>query len=192
MEGKMRVEKAIIDLNGIIALNGITFAPYIFLASQLISKLRKSGGTMFRHQISTFGILVEYGYTDPVLLKASLIHDVPEDVKGFNLNLIRTADSDGESVLNLVLEVTKREGETKADFLKRINAEGSYNAKLLKCADRISNLIDLGYVTDSAFIERVLDETELYILPIAIQVDYEMYQEIISLMISRRKFIESN
>ena len=192
MKDLMRVEKSILDYEGLKALKEITFAPYIYLATKLISKVRRSGGTMFRHQISTFGILLEYGYTDSVLLKASLIHDAIEDLENFDRELIRNCDADGDAVLKLVLEVTKREGETKADFLKRINSEGSYNAKALKCSDRISNLIDLGYVTDKVFIERTCEETELYILPIAIQVDYEMYQEIISLILSRRKFLEIN
>ena len=89
-----------------------------------------------------------------------------------------------------MLEVTKREGEKKDEFLKRIINYGSQKAKLLKCADRISNMISLGFVTDSKFIERYCNETEFYILPIAIEVDYNMYQELISLIMTRRQFLE--
>lgn len=51
-------------------------------------------------------------------------------------------------------------------------------------------MTSLGFVTDEAFIERYCDETEYYILPIALEVDYNMYQELIDLIITRRKYLE--
>ena len=113
-----------------------------------------------------------------------------EDIPDFDESLIMNADADGKDVLSLVLEVTKRQGEKKDDFLKRIINFGSQKAKLLKCADRISNMISLGFVTDAKFIERYCNETEFYILPIAIEVDYNMYQELIKLIMTRRQYLE--
>ena len=46
-------------------------------------------------------------------------------------------------------------------------------------------MISLGFVTNPEFIERYCDETELYIFPIALEVNFEMYQELIQLVISR-------
>lgn len=178
------------DTDRMFQLSNISFAPYIQLSTMLIGKQRHAGGNMFRHQIDTMGILMDYGYIDSVLLKASVVHDTVEDIPNFDENLILNADSDGKDVLSLVLEVTKREGEKKDEFLKRIINYGSQKAKLLKCADRISNMISLGFVTDSKFIERYCNETEFYILPIAIEVDYNMYQELISLIMTRRQFLE--
>mgnify|MGYP007101873861 CR=1 FL=1 len=103
-----------------------------------------------------------------------------------------TIDSEGSAVRELILEVSKHEGEQKSDFLQRILTSGSPKAKVLKCADRISNMISLGYVTDCKFIERYCDETEYYILPIALEVDYNMYQELINLIITRRKYLEDS
>ncbi|MBQ3836461.1 MAG: hypothetical protein II814_04955, partial [Treponema sp.] len=65
-------------------------------------------------------------------------------------------------------------------------------AKILKTADRISNMISLGYVTDPKFIERYCDETEFFIFPIALEIDYNMYQELISLVMTRRKYLEDS
>ena len=178
------------DTDRMFQLSNISFAPYIQLSTMLIGKQRHAGGNMFRHQIDTMGILMDYGYIDSVLLKASVVHDTVEDIPDFDENLILNADSDGKDVLSLVLEVTKREGQKKDEFLKRIINYGSQKAKLLKCADRISNMISLGFVTDSKFIERYCNETEFYILPIAIEVDYNMYQELISLIMTRRQFLE--
>ncbi len=173
-------------------LKGIYLAPYMQLATALIGKRRHSGGNMFRHQIDTMGILIDYGYIDSVLLKASLIHDVVEDIPEFNRNLILEADAESGQVYELVLEVTKKEGQLKSEFLKHIIEHGSTKAKVLKCADRISNMISLGFVTSPEFIERYCDETEFFILPIALEVDYNMYQELIDLIITRRKYLEDS
>ena len=99
-------------------------------------------------------------------------------------------DEDGTEVLSLVREVTRREDENKKQFLCRILDEGSQKAKILKCADRISNMISLGYVTDPEFIERYCDETEYFLLPMSIQVDFNMYQELITLIMTRRRYLE--
>ncbi len=171
-------------------LSSIHFAPYIQLATALIGKARHAGGNMFRHQMDTFAILLDYGYIDPILLKASIIHDTIEDIPGFIPQLISNADEDGEEVLELVKEVTRKEDEDKKQFLLRILNEGSQKAKILKCADRVSNMISLGFVTDPKFIERYCDETEYFILPMAIQVDFPMYQELIDLIITRRRYLE--
>lgn len=61
------------------SLRKVILAPYITKATALIGVRRKSGSNMFRHQISTLGILLDYKMTDPVLLKASVIHDLFED-----------------------------------------------------------------------------------------------------------------
>jgi GTP pyrophosphokinase len=175
-----------------LVLKGIYLAPYMQIATVLIGKQRHAGGNMFRHQIDTMGILIDYGYIDSVLLKASVIHDVIEDVPEFNRNQILEIDSESGQVYDLVMEVTKQEGQLKSDYLKRIIEKGSHKAKVLKCADRISNMISLGFVTDPAFIERYCEETELYIFPIALEVNFEMYQELIKLVISRRQYLEDS
>ena len=188
---KMKTERPLkMNEEGLLQLKKINLAPYMQLATSLIGKARHAGGNMFRHQMDTLSILIDYGYIDPVLLKASLVHDTIEDIPGFDSDLIKNADEDGPEVLNLVLEVTKHEGEAKRDFLMRIITEGSQKAKVLKCADRISNMISLGYVTDSEFIDRYCNETEFFVLPIAIEVDYNMYHELINLIITRHKFLE--
>lgn len=171
-------------------LSDMRLAPFMQLATGLIGKARHAGGNMFRHQMDTLAILIDYGYIDPVLLKASIVHDTVEDIPGFDRNLIINADEDGQNVLDLVLEVTRREDEDKKQFLHRILDTGSQKAKVLKCADRISNMISLGYVTDPKFIERYCDETEFFLLPMALEIDFNMYQELINLIMTRRRYLE--
>ena len=178
------------DAQAMQQLADMRLAPYMQLATGLIGKERHAGGNMFRHQMDTLAILIDYGYIDSVLLKASIVHDTVEDIEGFDKNLIIHADSEGPDVLEIVLEVTRRQNEDKKQFLRRILDYGSQKAKILKCADRISNMISLGYVTDPEFIERYCDETEYFLLPMALEVDFNMYNELISLLMTRRRYLE--
>ncbi|MDR1787805.1 MAG: hypothetical protein LBR16_05075 [Treponema sp.] len=177
--------------NEMFSLGGMHLAPYIRLATNLIGKTREGGGNMFRHQLDTMSILIDYGHIDPVLLKASVVHDVLEDIPNFNHNLLLQNDFEGRAVYDLVVEVTRLPNESKPEFLSRILRDGSKNAKILKTADRISNMIALGFVVSYEFIGRYTEETARYILPIAAQVDAKMLQELESLVASRRKYLEA-
>ena len=168
-------------------LKSVYLAPYMQLATALIGKTREGGGNMFRHQLDTLAILIDYGYIDSVLLKASIVHDLIEDVPDFNRNLLLQIDFESSDVYNLVMEVTRFPGETKAEFLTRILETGSQRAKVLKVADRISNMISLGFVINYQFISRYTEETARYIYPIAGEVDKAMLAELQSLVESRRK-----
>ncbi len=177
------------DLDNMIRLKSMHLAPYIQMATALIGKRRRSGGNMFRHQLDTMAILMDYGYIDSVLLKASVIHDLHEDVPDFDRDLILEADEESPEVYKLVLEVTRRPIETKPEFLGRILEYGSHRAPVLKSADRISNMISLGYVTDVEFIRRYTDETEIHVYPIAALSDERMLSELKELVATRREYL---
>ena len=170
-------------------LKGIYLAPYMQLATALIGKNREGGGNMFRHQLDTMATLIDYDYIDSVLLKASVVHDLIEDVPDFSRNLLLSVDFESPAVYELVMEVTRYPGETKEEFLTRILKTGSYHAKVLKVADRISNMIALGFVINYHFISRYTEETARYVLPIAEEVDKAMLSELLSLVESRRKYL---
>ncbi|MDR1655701.1 MAG: hypothetical protein LBR96_06860 [Treponema sp.] len=172
-------------------LKGTHLAPYIQVATVLIGKTREGGGNMFRHQLDTMAILVDYGYIDSVLLKASIVHDVIEDIPDFNRNTLLNIDYESHQVYDLVLEVTRNPEETKPEFLTRIYETGSRNARILKVADRISNMISLGFVLNYDFIGRYTEETVSYIFPIAAGVDKAMLAELESLVNSRRKYLQA-
>jgi GTP pyrophosphokinase len=159
--------------------------PYIELAKHLIKKQRRGAGNMFRHQIETFAILLEFGYDNPVLLKAALIHDLFEDGEkvGFtHFEDILTTDHDGRAVYDLVNELTIRVEngieEPKTIFLHRIMTSGSQLAKLLKIADRLSNINTLFATNDKKFIIRYLDETWKCIMPFAKNIDISIAEEL--------------
>jgi (p)ppGpp synthase/HD superfamily hydrolase len=163
----------------------INIWPYIDLSRSLITKKRKGNGNMFRHQVETFAILLEYGYADPVLLKASLIHDLFEDgnkVGFYDFGSVINIDKDGKAVYDLVMELSIRVKdnieEPKDQFLKRVMKSGSPKSKILKLADRLSNINSLNSADDPGFIKRYLEETRINIMPYADDVDKNIADEL--------------
>jgi (p)ppGpp synthase/HD superfamily hydrolase len=174
------------------ALKNLILAPYVLKATALIGVSRKVGGNQFRHSFSTLGILLDYKYfSDSILLKASLLHDLLEDLPETQVDEIRWIDSDASQVVDLILEVTRRPDEIKAAYLQRVLEKGSMKAKILKCADRISNLTDLHRDTHPDHkISDYLLQTEEYVLPMAQQVNAHMVIELTDLVAKRRKIIQ--
>jgi GTP pyrophosphokinase len=177
-----------------LSLSRLTLAPYIVKAMALIGVQRHGGGNMFRHQLSTMAILFDYKLVDPVLLKASVIHDLFEDaatLPGVSEEAISRLDADGPAVVALVMEVTIRKvngvKEQKSDYLLRIMQQGSRRAKLLKLADRISNLTETGFVNDADFVSRSVEETRSFILPYAEAINPNMFRELSDLVASRQR-----
>ena len=163
----------------------INIWPYIDLSRSLIIKKRKGNGNMFRHQVETFAILLEYGYDDPVLLKAALIHDLFEDghkVGFYDFSSVINTDEDGKEVYDLVMELSIRVKddieEPKDQFLKRIMEYGSPKSKILKLADRLSNINSLNSAVDPSFIIRYIEETNLNIMPYADGIDKNIADEL--------------
>ena len=179
-------------MNELDSLKNLVLAPYILKATALISVQRQVGGNQFRHCFSTLGILLDYKlFNDSVLLKASLLHDLLEDLPETQVDEIRWIDNEGNEVVNLVLEVTKQKEESKTQYLQRVLDWGSKKALLLKCADRISNLTDLHRDTQTP--ERIsdyLDQTEKYVIPMARLVNPDMVIELTDMVERRRRILK--
>jgi (p)ppGpp synthase/HD superfamily hydrolase len=178
------------------SLSRLTLAPYIVKAMALIGVRRRGGSNMFRHQLSTMAILLDYKIIDPVLLKAAVIHDLFEDaatLPGVTEQEITRIDADGPEVFSLVMEMTIRRvdgvKEPKAAYLSRIMQHGSRRARVLKLADRISNLTALGFVHDAPFVTRYLEETRACILPYAEAINADMFREMSDLIASRERVL---
>jgi GTP pyrophosphokinase len=168
------------DNNKTNSLRYIILAPYIQVASALIGKSRKIGGNQFRHTWATTGILIDYKIVVPAILKAGLLHDLKEDAPELYFpDQIRNIDVDGPRVVELIEELSIRPGEPKHEYLLRVMTTGSYEAKIIKLADRISNLTDIQLGTfDVNKLNKTLAETEKYILPYAKDVNENMFYEI--------------
>lgn len=169
-------------------LKNLVLAPYIIKATALIGKQRHVGGNQFRHNMATMAILLDYKlFSDSVLLKAAVIHDLIEDVPETDEQELRHIDNQANQVVDLVLEVTRPKGMVKTDYLEKIRDHGSRNAKILKVADRISNLTDLhrDHFTKQKMID-YLNQSEKYILPMAEQVNKDMATELKDIIAKRR------
>jgi guanosine-3',5'-bis(diphosphate) 3'-pyrophosphohydrolase len=97
------------------------------------------------HPIALANILwVEGGVHDPAVIKAALLHDTIEDTETTPEEL---KERFGRKVASIVDEVTDDKSLLKAER-KRLQVEHaphiSREAKLVKLADKISNLRDLG------------------------------------------------
>ena len=178
------------------ALSRITLAPYISKATALIGVRRRGGSNMFRHQISTMGILLDYKIVDAVLLKAACIHDLFEDaasLPGVSRDEITRIDEDGPAVYDLVMEVTMRNidgmRESKAEYLTRLMLHGTPRAQVLKLADRISNMTALGFVHDVKFVRRFVAETRQFVLPYADAINADMHRELSHLLENREQLL---
>jgi (p)ppGpp synthase/HD superfamily hydrolase len=179
-------------MNDLEYLQNLVLAPYILKATALIRIQRKVGGNQFRHSFSTLGILLDYKFfNDSILLKASLLHDLLEDLPETQLDEIRWIDHESSAVVDLVLEVTRKKDESKPQFLDRILRKESDKARVLKCADRISNLTDLHPDTHTAEkFSHYLDETEQYVIPMARKVNADLVIELTDLVKKRREVIK--
>lgn len=148
-------------------LEDITLAPYIQKAMALIGLKRRVGGNQFRHAMATLAILIDYKYMHPVVLKASVIHDLLEDIPDTSHDSILALE-DGRQVLELVLFLTRPRCQPKPEYLEKIRFQGSIEARILKLADRISNITDLHIGIDANdYILRYVKESRDYVLPIA-------------------------
>jgi (p)ppGpp synthase/HD superfamily hydrolase len=149
------------------ALRKMELAPWIQKASALIEHHRKVGGNQFRHCLATMTILIDYHFVDSVLLKAAIVHDLLEDSNSVSPEELKNLDYDGPAVLELVRELSRdKSTQTKIEYLDCLLRNGSPRAKIVKLADRISNLTDLHlFVFSQEQAKAYIEQTNTYIIP---------------------------
>jgi len=172
-------------------LKDLTLAPYIQKAMALRNKRRKVGGNIYRHSMAVMFILMDYYHkdweTNPVMLKAAILHDLVEEFQDYDLDELRQLDADGPAVLEIVLILTQRKGESKEAYLQRVLESGNETAYKIKVADRISNLTDMHIgMASKDWMKRQIDFTEKYIVPMAEIVNKDMVKEVKDLIRRRR------
>lgn len=186
------------------ALKKMELAPWIQKATALIGNNRNVGGNQFRHCMAAMIILLDYHFIDSVMLKASITHDLLEDSDKVKPEEFLQIDNDGPAVLKLVNELTHNKlTETKEEYFDRLINKSSPEAKIVKLADRISNLTDLHlFVFSKEKTEHILAQTEEFIYPIIekllvsnlpekqLLMVMEMKKEICDLVAIRRHYLE--
>lgn len=124
-------------------------------------QFRKGGDAYISHPIAVVNILLEKGIRNEETLIAGVFHDLKEDTKATDIEII---EHSSEETLRLVNLVTKVPGYIKSEYMKNISEDPS--GVLLKLADRLSNLRD-AVVTDVKFKKKYVAETEEYFLSLA-------------------------
>ena len=148
---------------------------------------RKSGEPYFIHPLNIAKRMAKDGLGE-IIISAALLHDIIEELGMEYAEQISNLDEDGPEVLKLVLEVSRNKNiETKEEYLDRLK-NATYRAKILKCADRISNLTDLhSFIYTPSKILSYLVQTEIYIMPLANEVDENFVKELTDLIYERKK-----
>ena len=122
-------------------------------------RLDAAASPYINHPIALMVILTEAGIRDTVTLASGLLHDTVEDTETTWQEL---AVAFGEEVANVVAEVSDDKTLSKG-VRKRLQVEHaahiSYRARLVKLADKISNLTD---VADSPPTEWTLTRRQKY------------------------------
>ncbi|MHA1804144.1 MAG: HD domain-containing protein [Promethearchaeota archaeon] len=107
------------------------------------NQLRKDGKTPYIiHPMRVFILLRWAGYSefmDENMMVAALLHDILEDTDTTSGEI---EEKFGPEIFSIVMELTRPKGMKKEQWLKSFET-CSREAKIIKLADRIDNLIDL-------------------------------------------------
>jgi len=104
---------------------------------------RGSGLPYITHPLEVMVLLFRHGVLDEATLVAAVLHDVVEDC---DVPATEIAKRFGLPVAEIVEALTKPEGGAEADRKRRaleLVRRGPAEARVVKLADRLSNLLDL-------------------------------------------------
>jgi GTP pyrophosphokinase len=114
------------------------------------------------HPIRVTSLLRSAGIDDDCLLAAAVLHDVIEDCK-VTTGMLKDMGFCQETI-DIVYIVSKRKSQGVEDYYEIIKLD--IKAILLKLADRCHNLSTMAGVFTIAGMEKYIEETEKFILPL--------------------------
>ncbi len=131
-----------------------------------------------QHPIRVTSLLRAAGINDDKLLAAAVLHDVMEDCK-VTAGMLKDAGFTEETI-DIVYLVSKRKAQNIEDYYELI--KDNEKAILLKLADRCHNLSTMAGIFTVAGMEKYVEETEKYILPLGkyARKCYPQYSNVIS------------
>ncbi|OGZ07591.1 MAG: hypothetical protein A3C93_02265 [Candidatus Lloydbacteria bacterium RIFCSPHIGHO2_02_FULL_54_17] len=131
---------------------------------------RKRGERYFEHCRAVALIAMDMlGVRDPEVVAAALLHDVVEDIPGWNVGRIKKEFSPRIARLVSALTMPTRKfnsRERRMEAYHRQLCSGPKEALTIKFADRLHNLSTASSLSRSAQL-RMIEETEVVYLPIA-------------------------
>ena len=127
---------------------------------------RDDGSDYYTHCVDVANTLLSYGIRDEDVICAGLLHDIIEDVEGYNkITLERLFNA---NVARLVMLLTKEHGKDYRvpDHLEEYidNIKKDADASAIKTADRMHNMMTLNQKTFESRYRKAI-ETKTYYLP---------------------------
>ena len=116
----------------------LTHAAYMIAVEAHKGQLRRGGEPYCTHLTAVEDHLVRRGLEDPLVRATALLHDVIEDTKTTEQDLLNAGIH--PIVVEAVVAMTKRKGEPYADYLQRV-ADNPL-ALQVKISDMACNLAD--------------------------------------------------
>ena len=127
---------------------------------------RNTGTDYYNHCVDVANTLISFGIKDEDVICAALLHDIVEDVEGYErVTIERMFNS---NVSRLVMLVTKKDGvnyknpKEMKDYLNQILSDK--DAAAIKTADRMNNMMSLEEKTFVARYRKAM-ETKRFYLP---------------------------
>lgn len=101
-------------------------------------------------------------------IEACLLHDVVEDTEielnWATLKIWELEWSFSENTINMILDCTRKEWESREEFMEKMKLL-IWKSKVIKCLDRLHNMVRAFSIKDSRYISRYLNETKEVYLP---------------------------
>lgn len=133
----------------------------IFVIEKHKGQLRKQGIPYYLHPFEVARKLKEKGF-DINYQVAGLFHDLIEDTDTTYEDILQISNKEIADVVKLV---SKEDGYIMKDYIQRISENEM--AKMLKLADRVSNLEDILKIVDNEFKLKYIKSTEKWYLDLA-------------------------
>ena len=152
---------------------------------------RNNGTDYYTHCVDTANALISYGIKDEDVICAALLHDIIEDVEGYNQITIERMFN--PNVARLVMLVTKQpdldyqKPEILNAYLENILSDK--DASAIKTADKIHNMMSLKEKSFSKRYKAAI-ETKTYYLPFFTRCG-NLYPRYENLFFAARKEIET-
>ena len=127
---------------------------------------RKQGTPYYTHPLAVSKLLKKKGFNESYQI-AGLFHDLIEDTETTYDEILNLTNFEIATAVRLV---TKEPGYVMSTYIDRISK--NHMAKMVKLAERIHNVSEL-VDTNIEFVNRYLDETESYLVPLSEGTQFE-------------------
>ena len=144
---------------------------------------RKGGAEYLVHPLRVCAYLAALGFNDDVLLSASLLHDVIEDVEAVRNDPQSLVNNYGisQEIVDLVCRLTKTKITPTEVYYKGVSED--WRALMIKLSDRCNNVSTLDCFTYEKM-RAYIEETKNFVLPLCryAKLHYPRYNNEVTIM----------